>query len=66
MEFFSLINEIFHVVAYLEAQTIGDNKQGFFFLHDCSNPANLCLIITYPVELSDGLCNRRAIEIYTG
>ena len=66
MELPGLVSEILYIIAFLEARTVGDSRQGFFLLHDCLNPADPHLIITYPVEFGNGLHNRRAVGIYTG
>ena len=66
MELLGLVSEILYVVAFLEARTVGDSRQGFFLLHDCSNLVDLCLVVTHPVEFGDGLHNRRAVGIHTG
>ena len=65
MELLGLISEILYVIAFLEARTVGDSRQGLFLLYDCLNPTDLYLVVAHPIKFSDGLYNRYAIGIYT-
>ena len=66
MELLGLVSKILYVVAFFEAWTVGNSRQGFFLLYDCLNPADLYLVVIYPIKFGDRLHNRHAVRIYTG